>query len=298
MRSDSEPLRLEDLQAFVAVTEAGSLTGAARRTGIPKSTLIRRIRRLEEGLGLRMLTRTARSAHPTFVGSESLARIRGLLEDAEGVRAELMGHGEAPRGRLRVSAPADLAHDDELWLSFMERYPDVELHLDLTNRFVNVAHEGFDVALRGRRGEDERLVAQRIGDLDMVAVASPGWVELNGVLTTPADFMSVDCLLLKEFVSETPQSTTARHRVCNQLSVVRQGALRGLGVAILPWHGIHEDLRAGTLVPVLEGFNPLTVPMYAVYPDRRFVPASTRALLVYLREAFEQRRSEIRPNET
>lgn len=279
-------LHTEDLGAFVAITEAGSLAAAARATGIAKSTLARRLARLEEGLGVRLVVRTARSVRATAVGDEVLGRIRAWLQDADELRAALQGFRARPQGRLRVSAPADLAFDDDLWIGFMEQYPDVELHLELTNRYVNVAHEGFDVALRGRRGDDERLVAQRIGTLAMVAVASPTWVRDHGVLTEPGDLMAVDCLLLKEFTSGTPLSPGARHRVCNQLGIVRRGALRGLGVAILPWRLIREDLDAGRLVPVLEGFNPRRVPLFAVYPDRRFLPAATRSLLEYLRVHF------------
>lgn len=276
----------EDLETFLAVVDHAGIGAAARALGVPKSTVSRRLSRLEAALGVRLLARSARAVRVTAEGERVVERAREALRDLDALVAEARGGSAAPRGRLRVSAPADLAARADVWLGFMERCPDVVLHLEFTNRYVDVVREGFDVAVRGGKGADESLVARRLGAYRLRAVASPEWVAAHGRLTAPGDLRQRRCVLLRPFGGPTSAEDAARHHVVNQLQVVHQACLRGLGVAVLPAELVDSDREAGRLVSVLDAYDPLEVPLYAAYPDRRFLPAATQALLEWLTEAF------------
>ena len=276
----------EDLETLLAVVDHGGLGAAARALGLPKSTLSRRLDRLEATLGVQLLARSRGAVRPTDEATRVLERVREALADIDGIAASARGDSVRPRGRLRVSAPADLAAYPEVWLSFMQAFPEVEVQVELTNRYVDVVREGFDLALRGGRGDDEALISRRIGSYPLRAVATPAWVAENGVLEAPKALRSTSCVLLQPFrgVDRPPPGT--RHLVLNQMELVHAACLRGLGVAVLPAPRVADDLAAGRLQTVLAAYDPLEVPLYAAFAERRFLPASTLALLDHLAAAF------------
>lgn len=276
----------EDLETFLAVIDHGGIGAGARALGVPKSTVSRRVERLEAALGLRLLARSARLVRATAEGERVAERARQALSDLDALVAEARGGSAAPRGRLRASAPADLAAHADVWLGFMERYPEVAVQLEFTNRYVDVVREGFDLAVRGGKGSDESLVARRLGTYRLRAVASPEWAAANGRLSAPAELRQRRCVLLRPFGGAASADDVSRHHVVNQLHVAHQACLRGLGVAVLPADLVGADLAAGRLVSVLDAYDPLEVPLFAAYPDRRFLPAATVALLDWLAAAF------------
>jgi DNA-binding transcriptional LysR family regulator len=278
----------EDLETFLAIVEAGSLTAASRATGQPKSTLSRRLARLEELLGVRLLVRNRHRLEPSETGiallepaREALATLRALSNAADQVRA-------LPEGRLRVSVPTDLLGRRELWLGFAESFPRVALELEPNNRYVDVVAERFDLALRGGRGPDESLVARHVGGYKLIAVASPGYIARFGAPAEPAGLRRHSCLLFRALEHRPGHPDRPdlphRHLICPDEGAALEGAVRGLGVAILRAELVRPLLDAGALVPVLEAYNPLHVPVYAVYPEKTHLRAAATAFIDYVRE--------------
>lgn len=276
----------EDLETLLAVIDHGGLGAAARALGVPKSTVSRRLDRLEEALGVRLVTRSRQAVGPTQEGAEVVARARAVLNDVAALVAAARRAQETPRGRLRVSAPADLAAYAEVWLSFMEANPQVELQMEFTNRYVDVVREGFDLAMRGGRGDDDALITRRLGAYPLRAVATPEWVARHGRLHEPKELRERSCVLLQAFRGGGRPPTGERHLVLNQTDLVYTACRRGLGVAVLPAPLVAGDVAEGRLVPVLDAYDPLLVPLFAAYPERRFLPASTLALLDHVSAAF------------
>lgn len=278
--------RTEDLETLLAVVDHGGLGAAARALGVPKSTVSRRLDRLEATIGVQLVARSRQAVQPTDEGARVVERAREVLRDVDALVASARGAHDTPRGRLRVSAPADLAAYSEVWLAFMEAYPLVELQLEFTNRYVDVVREGFDLAMRGGRGEDEALITRRLGAYALRAVAAPAWVQRHGRLHEPKDLRTRSCVLLQAFRGGSRPPAGVRHLVLNQTDLVYGACLRGLGVAVLPAPMVDADVAGGRLEPVLDAYDPLTVPLYAAYSDRRFLPASTLALLDHVSSAF------------
>lgn len=283
-----DELPIEDLRVFVVAIEEGSLNAAARKLGLPKSTVSRRLARLEQRLGTALLHRSARGLAQTDAGRVVFEPARAILDELSEL-AELARAGMAePRGRLRVSAPHDLA-GMPLWMDFCARHRGVELQVEFSNRYVDVVAEGFDVALRGGRGEDETLVVRRLGGYELRACATPAWAAAHGPFTGETSLRELDCVLLAPFRQRPPtrrRKAANRHLVANDLATVVEGVLRGLGVAFLPAHASAEHLRSGRLVSVHPAYDPLRVPLYAAYPNRRYMPAALNMLLELAAECF------------
>lgn len=278
----------EDLETFLAIVEVGSLTGAARAMGQPKSTLSRRLARLEDALGVRLLVRNRQRLELSASGlallepaRQALTQLRELATAADESRA-------VPEGRLRVSIPIDLLGRRDVWLGFAEAYPGVALELEPTNRHVDPVAERFDLALRGGRGSDESLIARHVGTYRLIAVASTGYVERYGVLESPADLRRHSCILFRAMGHRPghPDRPEAphRHTICPDEGTALEGAVRGLGVAILRDDVARPFLDSGALVPVLDAYNPLEVPVFAVYPERAHLRAAVTAFIEYVGE--------------
>lgn len=276
----------EDLETFLAVVDEGGISAASRALGVPKSTINRRLGRLEATLDVRLLVRSVRRVSVTDAGARIVERTRDLLSDLDSVVDQAAGSRTEPAGRLRVSVADDLSAHTDVWLDFAEAHPRVELQVEFTNRYVDVLREGLDLALRGGPGEDGTLIARRVGTYSLRAVASPTWAANHGPLANPSQLRARDCVLLKAFRNQGPWQQGTRHTVVNDLWTATAAALRGLGIAILPRHLVDEHVDAGRLVPVLDAYDPLEVPLFAVYPNRRYLPSAAVAFLDHVAERF------------
>lgn len=288
---DDIELTLEQLRTFVAVCEEGSVSRAAQRLDVPKSTVSRRIARLEEIIGVRVLRRDAGPLQVTDAGRQLLEPAGKLLEDALRLAAGFRALQDQPQGRLRVSAPIDLAGERAAWVDFAARYPEISLELSFTNRYVDVVDEGFDIALRGGPGLDERLTGRRIGTYDLWAVASPEYAARRGRPGSRDQLTNHDCLLLQPLRTHEMMERETRRAVetgqlfvANDLEAIIHAARRGLGVAFLPACVCGQDLAEGRLVPMLDEYAPFEVPVFAVYPDRQYLPAAVRVFLEFVSE--------------
>jgi DNA-binding transcriptional LysR family regulator len=292
------PEDLNDVVAFVRVVEAGSFTGAAAQLGLPKSAVSRRVARLEEALGVRLLQRTTRSLHLTDAGVAYHARAAGALStlsEARDVATEATGE---PRGTVRLTAPVDMGGGvvAEVLTKFAREFPRVCVDVELTARLVDLVAEGFDLAIRAGQLRDSSLVARRLAEAQMVLVASPEYLKRRGTPRTPADLAKHECILWRsrqgeaKWSLEGPRGTetvVVRGSLAgDDFTFVRAVAAQGGGVGLVPVPGTAPDFEAGRLVPVLTDYHGPSSPVHLVYPSARFLPQRVAVLRDFLIQNF------------
>lgn len=287
-----------DVIAFTRVVEAGSFTKAARAEGVPTSTVSRRVARLEEKLGVRLLHRTTRRLTLTDAGRilhDRGARILSELSDAERAVTEMQA---TPRGLLRLTAPAGMGEEvAALVVEFLRRYAEIEMEVLLTDRRVDLIEEGVDVALRAGPLTDSTLVAHKLREAPVNLVASPAYLKRRGTPRHYKDLERHDCVL---FTQWSPGSTWSldcpdgkvKVRVhgrvrANSVDVVSRATLAGLGIAFFPARTPHgKHVAAGRLRVVLPevGLPPQT--LWIVYPSRRHLAPKVRAFVDFAKQRF------------
>lgn len=285
------------METFVAVVNLGSLSAAARQEGVVAAMIGRRLDALEERLGVKLLVRTTRSVTLTQEGSaffEDCQRI--LAELAESEAAVASGSGRA-RGHLRLSAPAGFGrrHVAPHIASFLQAHPDLRVTLDLSDRLVDLARDRIDCAIRISDLADSSLVAVRLAENRRVVVASPAYLARHGIPRTLEDLAGHNCLSLGESQSRgwtfKVDGELLNLRVrgvleCNDGAVLHDWALAGLGLAWRSLWEVKDDLSDGRLVTVLERFSSPDYPVYAVVPQRRFLPGRVRLFIDHLKACY------------
>ncbi|ATB42640.1 LysR family transcriptional regulator [Cystobacter fuscus] len=292
--------RVADISLFLRVLDLGSISAAARSLDLSVAVASLRLKRLERDLGVRLLHRTTRRLHPTPEGALLAEQGRPLVEDLEALGDSLRRSGAEVAGTLRVATSASFGrmHVSPLLPAFMARHPRVRLSVHLSDQFVDLVSEGFDLAIRIGALGDSNLVARRIGNNRRVLCASPAYLRRRGTPRSPDDLAAHDCLLL--FGAKGRQDTWSlldasgrgidvrvRGRLeSNFGELLRDAAVAGEGIAIHSiWH-IADDLRAGRLRVVLPGYTLPETGIHAVMPQRRMVPPRVRAFVDFLAEHF------------
>jgi DNA-binding transcriptional LysR family regulator len=285
--------RLADLETFVAVVEAGSFTGAARRLGRSKASVSRQVRSLEERLGVPLLLRTTRSMSLTDAGAAYHQRAAAALADLEEAESAIGSLHASPRGRLRISLPMayGLRVSASILLELGGEHPGLELDLSFSDRYVDLVGEGFDLAVRIGHLEDSSLIARRLTATRMVVCASPTYLEGRPRVVRPSDLLDHDCLLYAQQVGGTAwrfadgETVTVTGRLRSDSGdALLAAALAGWGVAQLPDFYLAEPLASGALVPLLEEFEPEPLGVWAVYPQRRHLSVKVRLAVDRLAE--------------
>lgn len=287
-------LDANDLLLFARVIEAGSFSAAAERSGLPKSTVSRRIAALETRLGERLLTRTTRRLSVTDFGQGILEHARRLQEETEAAAAYAQHRQATPRGRLRISMPADFGDWllAPLFMQFAASYPEVRLELDLSPRRVDLIGEQFDLALRvaARLPDDATLVARPLFDLHSGLYASPAYLRRFGMPQHPEELHAHTALQLLASNGEA-QRWRLQHEAevweglppgplaANSVSLLRTLASHGLGIAGMAERFVSNAVDQGLLQRVLPEWHLPSVTVWAVMPGRRLVPSRTRAFL-------------------
>jgi DNA-binding transcriptional LysR family regulator len=290
------------LVAFARVVQKRSFTLAARELATSTSAVSKRIARLEVRLRTHLLTRTTRQVTPSEAGLllyEHCVRILREVEDAE---LHVAGLASAPRGLLRVSAPVYFGelHVAPLLARLLLRYPELRLELSLSDRFVDLVAESFDLAVRIGPVSGGSLVAKRLARVPMVACAAPAYLERRGVPAQPRDLLEHDCLRHTlgpgggSWRFQGASGATLNVPVsgvfdCNHSGALREAAVAGLGIALLPRFYVAEALEQGTLVPLLAEFMPSDSDVHGVYPGSRMVPPKTRVTLDFLAQELSPR---------
>lgn len=290
---------LKQLESFVAVVKYGSLSAAARQDGVVPAVMGRRLDALENRLGVKLLVRTTRSLTLTQEGSafyEDCLRILGELSEAEAAVAS--GSARA-RGHLRISAPAGFGrrHVAPHAAAFQQANPDIKVTLDLSDRIVDLLRERIDCAIRISDLSDSSLVALRLAQNRRVVVAAPAYLARRGIPRTLDDLSAHACLTLGESQSrgwsfvvdgEAVNLRVAGMLECNDGAVLHDWALAGRGLAWRSLWEVKDDLSEGRLVSVLDHLSSPDYPVYAVVPQRKFLPLRVRHFIDYLKAVYAQ----------
>ena len=289
---------LDELATFVRVVDAGSIAGAARHLGVPKSTVSRRIARLEERIGVRLLQRTTRSMRPTAEGESLYRRAAGPLADLEHATTAVAEAGDTPRGLLRITAPVDLGGlFGPLVASFMAEYPEVSVLFDLSGRKVDLVAEGFDLAIRGGTLEDSSLIARKLTNVRLHLYASPAYLEEHGTPSTVQELAEHECILFR------PEGPTQRwvfeggpdeeivevggRLGSGEFAFLRSACLAGAGIARMPSHLGAREVREGSLVRLLPERWLERGSLSLIYPSARHLPAKARAFRDFMVKTFD-----------
>jgi DNA-binding transcriptional LysR family regulator len=289
--------RLLTMEAFVRVVDAGSFSAAARQWGRSKAVVSKYVNALEDHLGVQLLRRTTRSLSLTEAGRAYRERCVEVLGEIEALEVSLREGIAAPRGPLRITAPPGFASHylDVMTTDFIARFPEVTLDLDLTHRMVDLVEQNIDVAIRVTDPRDSSLVARRIAPAPILAVASPDYLRRRGTPKKPADLRDHDCIVDTNFRDQQrwrfrssgsggkteTVSVDGPLRV-NHPDAVREMAVAGHGIALVPDFVARDALEAGRLHEVLRGRVAFQWSILAVYPRRKYLPARVRAYVDHL----------------
>jgi DNA-binding transcriptional LysR family regulator len=289
-------LKLESLVTFVTVTEAGSISEACRRLGVSKSVVSERLTDLERGLGTRLIQRTTRRMTLTEDGQAFLLRARKIASEVTDAEAEISERRGKFVGPLRISGPVSFGylHLCPAIYPFLKKHPGIELTLDLDDRFVDVEADGYDAVIRHGQIRESWLVAIRLAPSRRVLVASPAYLAAHGVPRTLADLTSHRAILYtnrvsdwrfesgRDIVSVTPLKAL---RVNNGL-IMRDAALAGMGLTLLPTFLVYKELKKRALRVVDVGLAPERAEIHLTYPKAQQPSAKLRALIDHLKKSF------------
>lgn len=297
---------LPDLHLLTVLAEARSFTVAARRLGVSKASVSMRLAELERAAGLPLVRRTTRSVALTEAGLRLVEETGASFARIEQGFASVKDLAGAPRGLVRVTAPVALGrqHVAPTLPAFLHRYPEIRLELDLNDRLVHLAQEGFDLAVRHTGAPPDTHVAWVLRETRSLLVASPDYLARRGMPQAPADLGGHDCLLyLRDGTAQrwAFEPVTARNRrgegtvsvavsgplKANNSEVLREAVLGGLGIGLLPDFSARAE--PGRLVPVLPAWKPVGFfgeRIYAVRPWAAQVPRAVQCLVEHLRDAL------------
>ncbi len=295
--------KLKAFETFVAVAQKGSLTAAAKAEGVAPAIMGRRLDSLEEHLGVRLMVRTTRRISLTQEGSAFLEDCQRLLADIASAEASVSAGGVQASGHLRVTAPAGFGrrHIAPLVPQFRALHPKVSLSLNLSDRVVDLAAEGFDCGVRVGDLPDSSLVSVRLADNRRLCVATPDYLQRHGVPAQPGDLNRHQCLTLSSDASQTRgwafrMPTADGHEIihlrpsgpldCSDGQVLHAWCLAGLGIAWRSTWEVQQDITEGRLVSVLDDHAAPPNGVYVVLPQRKHLPLRLRLWIDFLRAAF------------
>lgn len=293
---------LNDLYFYVQVVEHGGFAPAGRALGQSKSKLSRRIAALEQRLAVRLLNRSTRHVTVTEIGQLYYNHCKAMLVQAEAAQEAIEASRAEPCGTLRLSCPVALldARVADMLIAFQQQNPRVQVHLDATNREVDVIEEGYDLAIRVRPPplEDSDLALRVLTDRGQCLVASPQMLAREGRPAVPADLAGLSSLALGlpqhrhrwDLIGPDQSEARIEHQprlVTRSMGTLRKAAVAGIGVVQLPTMMMTEELADGRLVRVLEGWAPPREIIHAVFPSRRGLLPAVRGLIDHLADQFQ-----------
>ncbi|APG90135.1 LysR family transcriptional regulator [Sinorhizobium americanum] len=283
---------LGDLEVFARVVSTGSMSAAARALGLSAAVISKRVKRLEERLGTRLLQRTTRQVSLTEAGQGFYDRVLGVLAGIEEAEAYASGRSSQAQGTLRITAPTSFGrmHIAPHLTGFMKDHPDLKLHIVLSDEFSDIVADGFDLAIRIGELTDSSLVARKLAPVRRLLCAAPSYIARHGAPKEIGDLTEHICLPAhnnENWKLEGPGGSLAYRPegplVTNSSEIIRAAVIAGAGIALRSTWDVSAELRDGRLVPVLpewEGSHGLT--LSAVYPSRQFLPAKVRLFVDYL----------------
>lgn len=284
---------IEELRTFVEVADASGVTQAARRLGVSKSLVSRRLARLENHLGVQLLARTTRGASLTEAGATFREHAAKICSEFDVAREAIL-HSEDLRGRLRVAAPLSFGptHFAPVLSQMALRHPQLKIFSSYTDRFVDLVGEGFDCAIRVGYLQDSALVARRVGSVSGILVASPDYIEAHGAPVSPDEIVNHQVAMRGDerwqfkdgdkIVTLLPQG---RFIADNGVSLV-SAALDGVGIAYLPEPLVEDHISSGALVPIMTRYPIPAAGIFVVRPPGQHPSRKVRTLTEMLAERF------------
>lgn len=284
------------MTVFVRVVDAGSLSAAARQLNASLSVVSRRLSRLEDRLGVRLLNRTTRSLALTDEGDRFYRRCGQILADLADAELEASHGSQAVRGRLRVTATVAFGRKRlaPILYEFQQQYPDVQVHLDASDVIANLVDAGYDLAIRVGTLQDSSLIARQIAPNYRVIVAAPAYLEKRGRPATIADLTGHDAILFGSalddhwYFADGQGVRVASSLSCNDGEIAHEWALRGAGLVIKSIWDVAEDIEAGNLEIVLPDMALPASPIHAVFPHRRHVAAKVRLCVDFIAQRLRE----------
>jgi DNA-binding transcriptional LysR family regulator len=280
--------------ALAKVVELGSFAEAARRMGVSAPMVTKYIGYLEHELGSRLLNRSTHSLSLTDVGQLYHQRCVQILEDIEEAEAVAGANSAVPRGALKicVSGAFDLSHVGPVLLEYSARHTDVRLEVTVSNHFVDLVEEGFDLAVRASGHLRTNLTTRKLATSRLVACASPAYLKKNPQPEIPENLLHHNCLAFSDTapIQQWRFERDGRNSVVQALGTLRatsnellkQAALRGQGVTLQPTFNVYQELLAGTLQQVLGNYDAGALGIYLIYPQRRYLATKVRSFIELL----------------
>lgn len=291
--------KFDSLRAFVQVVDAGGFAAAARIMGLSRSQVNKLVISLEDELGVQLLQRTTRKVSPTNTGLAFYDRCKGILADLVEAEQAVSQLQSEPRGVLRINAPMTFGtqHLAPAVADFLAQYPDLMVELALSDRFIDPIAEGFDITIRiSSPPQAASLIVHPLTPMRMVLCASPTYLATHEEPGHPQDLRDHSCLSYGHLPTTTPwlfhgldgeQSVSVKGALCsNNGEVLREAALKGLGITLLPTFIVGLDLQAGRLQALLSEYEIPALNVYVLYPVNRHLSSKTRLFTEFLQNRF------------
>ncbi len=295
-------LNFQEMQLFVCVVNAGSITAAANHLELPKSTLSRRLKHLEECLGTRLLQRTTRRIQLTDAGTVFYKSCDQILEQVEAARTQIVSRQDAPVGKLSIYAPNEFSQYKlgALAGEFAKSYPGLRIEFVSGAGNPHMLEDNIDIMIHIDEPQDSSFIARKIASATTNYYASPAYLARKGTPKRPIDLYEHDCIVELTYErSPRPwlfgeQDSLAKLKIngkynCDSIQLCRDLAEQGLGVTMVPDFICRDSLDKGTLVKLFDGDYEVAHNLYAMYPSRRFLPAKIRVFLDFLQQHFPDR---------
>lgn len=288
--------KFKAMQVFVEVAKLEGFSAAARQLHISTTAVSRYVMELEDWLGVQLFNRTTRHLGLTDAGRAYLDRCIHIVDDVGNLERTSRDLKENPQGKINITAPVFMGRQflSAILPKFLNKYPGIRLNLQLVDRYVNLVDEGFDVALRIGNLPDSNLISRKLGDMRMVMVASPVYIKKHGAPKSIKDLQNFNCIVdsVAKYLDRWPllnKNTPVNVRVNSNLSInngelVREMALAGLGITLLPDFFVASDIKAGRLVSVLKDKIDKHGTISAIYPQSRHLSSSVRVFVDFLVE--------------
>jgi len=290
--------RFRSMSVFVEVVERGGFTAATEKTGLSRAHVSKLVMQLEEHLGIRLLNRTTRRISLTEMGRIYYERCKALLLEADEIDGMAREQASKPRGTLTIGAPSSFGtlQFKKVITEYMKRYPQMQISLHLTDRFVDVVDEGFDVVIRIAEMVDSSLIARKLSPCKRVFCASPEYLREFGTPKVPQDLALHKCLLytnLDKPDTWTLHGSTGTESVkvsgpltADNGAILQAAAVDNLGIIFSPTFIVGEDIRAGRLQQILPNYCPPDIAIHAVFPSRRYLSAKVRTFVDFAVDYF------------
>ncbi len=293
--------RLDYIETFISVMEAGSLSAAGLRMDLSKSVISKRIRDLESSLSTQLLSRSTRGVHATDKGQEFYANAKQLLQQLDDVVEATFDDQSSLNGQLKIAAPMSFGtmHLGAILYDFLKIHPNLELALTLDDKKIDIEGSGFDFAIRITQMKDSTMIARKLAMSRRVVCCSPSYAKAYGLPESIEDLCHHKCIGYANLYSGQlwqfePLTTVEQvrsiplkaHYVFNNGESMRDAAIAGLGLCLIPRFIAYEALRDGTLIDATPNDPPTADTIYAMYPQSRHHPRKVRAVIDYLTTRF------------